>query len=448
MRTNYQADLDDLITGCRSENAKRSFSEAVACFRAGAYRACIVLTWTAVLFDYLGKLRELELSGNSEAATILSSFESARSRHDVALSQNLESKVLDDAASKFDLLTPIEKEDLERLRLDRHRCAHPSLLTLDDPYSPTAELARTHMRHAVEHLLSRPPVQGKEAHERIWADIESEYFPENLSDAVLRLSPRLSRARPSLVRGLVIECTKRLLKPDERIRSHLFLAIQAITELRHADVELLLREKLQGLADQVPDENLRRLVTYCAEVQLAWGALSATTQEKLRLFVERSDQVSVMSATATVPELWAVTAARLPSLSAQKIVEVAQKSRHTACLDEIVRRFETSSSFNDFKALREPLANADLRTVWSAAHQTRLLAALVGNGKLQEYGGFDHVAHALLAVMGTRAHAHTADWQRIHDKMVAKGWENAAEKVRQGVPGVTPPAVAAEPQPG
>ena len=62
-----QADLDDLLLRCRAENAKLAFSEAVACFRAGAYRACIVSTRTAVVFDYVGKLRELELSGNGDA---------------------------------------------------------------------------------------------------------------------------------------------------------------------------------------------------------------------------------------------------------------------------------------------------------------------------------------------------------------------------------------------
>lgn len=36
----------------------------------------------------------------------------------------------------FELLTPIEKEDLERLRTDRHRCAHPSRAVLQRIWSP------------------------------------------------------------------------------------------------------------------------------------------------------------------------------------------------------------------------------------------------------------------------------------------------------------------------
>lgn len=92
-----QADLDDLLARCRADHAKVAFAEAVACFRTGAYRACIVATWTAVVFDYLGKLRELELAGNGEARTTLEAFENARRNQDVAAAQKLEAKVLGDA---------------------------------------------------------------------------------------------------------------------------------------------------------------------------------------------------------------------------------------------------------------------------------------------------------------------------------------------------------------
>src|SRR4051794_20395934 len=95
MRTGDYADLDELVVTCRAEGARASFAEAVACYRAGAYRAAIVATWTAVTFDYIAKLRELDLSGNKEAERILADFENARQHEDVKTSLRLEGELLD-----------------------------------------------------------------------------------------------------------------------------------------------------------------------------------------------------------------------------------------------------------------------------------------------------------------------------------------------------------------
>jgi hypothetical protein len=54
-------DLDELILRCRDKASKKLIQEAVSCYRAGAYRSCIVSTWNAVVFDFLHKLRELDL---------------------------------------------------------------------------------------------------------------------------------------------------------------------------------------------------------------------------------------------------------------------------------------------------------------------------------------------------------------------------------------------------
>jgi hypothetical protein len=40
-------DLDELVALCRDKVAKKFIQEAVACYRAGAYRSCIVATWNA-----------------------------------------------------------------------------------------------------------------------------------------------------------------------------------------------------------------------------------------------------------------------------------------------------------------------------------------------------------------------------------------------------------------
>jgi hypothetical protein len=46
--------------------ARSYLREAVDCYNAGLYRAAIVTTWVAVVFDLIEKIRELALSGDQD----------------------------------------------------------------------------------------------------------------------------------------------------------------------------------------------------------------------------------------------------------------------------------------------------------------------------------------------------------------------------------------------
>ena len=69
------ADIEALLLRCRSEQSKEYVSEAVLCYRSGAYRAAIVGTWIAVVFDLMDKIRELALSGDGAAVTLQTQYE-------------------------------------------------------------------------------------------------------------------------------------------------------------------------------------------------------------------------------------------------------------------------------------------------------------------------------------------------------------------------------------
>jgi hypothetical protein len=162
----YEAfiDLDELIVRCRDKSSRKFIQEAVSCYKAGAFRSCIVSTWNAVVFDFLHKLRELELFGDKEASKLLEEFDKLRTGNKKYKELwQFESDIPEIALSKFELLSNVEKSDIDRLFEDRSRCAHPSMTSLEEPFEATAELARYHLRSAVTHLLQRPPVQGRAA---------------------------------------------------------------------------------------------------------------------------------------------------------------------------------------------------------------------------------------------------------------------------------------------
>lgn len=71
------SDLDSLVLRCRNGKAKSYLAEAVACLKAGAFRAAIVVTWVAVVHDVLAKLDELAHGGDANAQRRLDEFHRA-----------------------------------------------------------------------------------------------------------------------------------------------------------------------------------------------------------------------------------------------------------------------------------------------------------------------------------------------------------------------------------
>lgn len=290
----YEAfiDLDELILRCRDKLSRKFIQEAVSCYRAGAFRSCIVATWNAVVFDFLHKLRELELLGDRESAKLLEEFNeliSSRSKKFKELWQ-FESDIPEVAFTKFELLSTVEKSDIERLFEDRSRCAHPSMTSLDEPFEATAELARYHLRSAVTHLLARPPVQGRAAHDRIFQDIKSEYFPVDPELAIqyFKRGP-LARARLNLVKDIVIGLTKSLLLDDclENEKSRQFSALIAVSKMYPQETREILNSKLSEIIlNRVGDENWDKTIIYLGSIS-AWDILSEPCRLKAESYIEK-----------------------------------------------------------------------------------------------------------------------------------------------------------------
>jgi len=291
----YEAfiDLDELIVRCRDKSSRKFIHEAVSCYRAGAFRSCIVATWNAVVFDFLHKLRELELFGDREAAKLLEEFDNLRvSGKQFRELWQFESNIPENALVRFELISTVEKSDIERLFEDRSRCAHPSMTSLEEPFEATAELARYHLRSAVTHLLERPPVQGRAARERIFQDIKSEYFPVDPELAIkyFQKSP-LARARFVLIKDIIIGLTKSLLIEDylEDERARQFSALNAISNMYPQETREILNAQLSDIIlNRVVDENWDKAIVYLGSIT-AWDSLSEPCRLKAEAYIDKID---------------------------------------------------------------------------------------------------------------------------------------------------------------
>lgn len=151
---------------------------AFRCYSTGAARACITLTWVAVCADLMEKFSRLAEEGEGDAVPLDRRIRQARGRTDaqaIQTMQEIERTILDEA-EKLDLMDPIEKRDLERLREDRNLCAHPSLRPLGEFHDPSLQYARTHLAAALDSLLTHPPSQGRKALDRFRTHVIDPYF--------------------------------------------------------------------------------------------------------------------------------------------------------------------------------------------------------------------------------------------------------------------------------
>lgn len=284
-------DLDELIVLCRDKSTKKFIQESVACYRAGAYRSCIVSTWNAVVFDFLHKLRQLEQLGNGEASTLLRDFENKSSQNDYKGLWDFEDTILEKARTKFELISSVEQTDLQRLFKDRSRCAHPSMTSIEEPFEATAELARYHLRSAVIHFLQYPPVQGKAAKKRIFEDIALSTFPKKPEDAVkVFQNGPLANPRFNLVKEVVNGLTANLLEEDlpndERERQ--FSALNAISILHHKDTVKILNDNLSDTIlkkVRVSEKNWGKVIIYLRKFEV-WESISDDCQIHAREFIK------------------------------------------------------------------------------------------------------------------------------------------------------------------
>lgn len=426
-------DLDMLALQVRSKNSQRLYCDALSCHRAGAHGAVIVILWTAIVHDYLDKLAELALIGNAEAANALQRFERAGS---IKETLELEGQVISDAQEKFELLSKLEALDLERLREDRHRCAHPSMHEMHAPYRPTAELARMHLLNAAVHLLIRPPVQGKGALDYVWKSIRSEVFPTTTAAAreSLQHGP-MGRAKESLVKDVVKGLSTDLLKqerpPNERSRQ--LAALAAIAEMYVECARVALDEKLNKVVDAAEDV-WPRLLDILVWVEIAWLALREDQRKSVERYVaqrtpDAHGTVAIVEKAYRVLALRSAAIVKVREMSASTLSRLIGYKERDEYLVVAIARLRETGLYTDMAQLRACLVPR-VRAMSSVAYRS-LIEALGSSQKLRRYDGWVTFVQSVLdGAPGRRVEA-PAEWEAVKAIVEEKGisieWEATAE---------------------
>lgn len=354
------ADLDELVLACRDQRARQYIFEAIANYKAMAYRSAIVSAWVAICFDFIDKVHELALSGDKEAEQLSKEINEARMRGDLSWALKFEKMILQSARDKFELISPLEFVDLERLQEDRNRCAHPSLASDGEPFQPSPELARLHIRSAVVHFLQHPPLQGKGALDRLLAEVESNYFPVDSKKAKIAFAMGpLKKPRRSLIANFVVVLVKRAIDVncEWRLRMRIVSALIAVRALHTVSVNEVMQEKLSALIHGGKDETIQFSLRLIASIPDLWVFLKPDAQLRLQLYTEDvpDDEMDILEWLLEFPPLTASAERRISRASIESLMNATWFFPPKQAIHRFIDAYINSKNFEVANSLAKEL---------------------------------------------------------------------------------------------
>ena len=393
MSTSGPADLEGLQLQVRDGFVRQLFAESVIGYNSGALRGAIVTLWTAVVFDIVAKLRELSLGGDKGAAKHLGKFEVARSNKDVESALEFERRILEVARDEFELFTHQEYDDLSRLQQDRNRCAHPSMNSAEEPYMPSAELVRYHLRSAAEHVFIRPPVQGKAALDRVFDDVRSPFFPRDVESAARILGGTLQHAKAALVRNFVLASLKAVLTGEEAEKlstaDPIMIALAATKRIQPQVTTQTVKDELPKLSQRVPPNQVGRILRLALALPDVIDYLPTDVAERVEEYaraVPAEELNPNLLVALRYPKFAANARKRLASLSYTELIELvrgpARISRTPEAGERIVDEYCASTSWGMSNELG-PKAIIPIADSLSKEQVTRVLQAVQENVELK-----------------------------------------------------------------
>ena len=398
------ADLDELALRCRDTKARTYLSEAIASYKAGAMRSAIIATWIAVAFDFIDKLNTLEAQGDKQAAQFAAEFRKIRDAADVAGSLSFERQILDRACKDLALISSLEYEDLSRLYQDRHRCAHPSMISDEELYQPTAEQVRYHMRTAVNAMLSQPPTSGKAALDQLVAQVRGPYFALDEAKALVLLEHGvLRRPRESLVRNFAIVLMKMIADPGIGIaeRQRAAAALGAVRKLHPANSDDAIGEKLVGILRSVQDENLEVAIAAVAQINDAVSHMTDDLKTRFSQYIDTvpEDQLAAIAGYGlAVSFLKDATIARVCGVSnrnfAASISEASSLARHSEVRKRAIDIYRSAGSFDQANSMAK-LIVMPLTSAFTEEEIKEVATAGFNNGQICYSHEFTRVLQAL-----------------------------------------------------
>jgi hypothetical protein len=271
------------------------------------------------------KMRELSVSGDAISNRFFSDFEAAVDRGDVVKLLSIEREILNIARDELEFIGEIEYVDLKRIHEDRNRCAHPTVNISGSIFHPSPDLARSHIVHAIEHLLIFPPSHGKNALKRLLDDVKSPYFPSNVPKALEVLEhSALVRARKSVARNFLVVLLKAVVKDgDYKFVGRAISAIKAFSKINHEVYLDVMHSEISKIVRGLNDVELSGAIKIISIDTNTWDCLDPDQKRRLEEFFENLEgsNLDYIDSTYKIDELESAATRCVSKLSVESIRE-------------------------------------------------------------------------------------------------------------------------------
>ncbi|WP_200309404.1 hypothetical protein [Streptomyces adelaidensis] len=288
-------DVESLIAQVWNPDTRPLAEEAWRCYNAGAIRASIAATWTAVTADIITKLIQLADNGDAGAVAVRTEITSAQGKgitpDGVRAMQNIEASLLTKAAD-FELIDSIGQRELERIREDRNLCVHPSLRSFSEVYEPLPEVARGHLAVALTTLLTHPATQGGKILDAFLDYTCDPSFVPVVSHIQTNFFDRVRTAARSNIAKLAAKHALRELDPDGRLATIEYANRSAVVLFAFAQRDReLVRSAVAGQREnfQTLDGEMQlRALTRLGDQDFFWEMVDEPLRERLQGLLTRN----------------------------------------------------------------------------------------------------------------------------------------------------------------
>lgn len=381
-------DLDILLTRVRHRQSKDYFLDAVKAYKAGALRAAMTSVWVALVYDLIAKYRELSAMGDPAATAFLLSWDNATAAGDIKKLLQLEASIIDESTKNTQVVNRIAGIHLQRLREDRHLCAHPAFSAEAELFEPSPELVRLHLVNAVDLVLSQEPLQGKAIFDLYDADVQSPGFPTAYSRVLDYVEQRyLERVRAQNVRNFGTVLAKSLLNgvPAQWEPQHhkILFSLVAVRE-RAVSAWADVSQAIVRLIDNLEPQNRPRAIAFIAAFPDFWPLLLEPTRTALQQTVENADPATLTDyrilSGLTVPHFRASLTRVIAGLSRERLAEAIAAQPHPELWPSAIEIYTESGGWRgseaNFRDLIAPFAGR-----LSSQQLEQLLDAILENGQ-------------------------------------------------------------------
>jgi len=394
LRTNGLSDIDSLTLSVRDKESQRLISEAATAYRGGAYRSAIVATWIAVTYDIIAKAQELAAKGEGDAKAFVGEIDTAIAKahtsKDFKETQAIERDLLKTAMNRLQILASHEYIDLDRLREDRNHCAHPAFIADGGLFQPSPELVRSHLVHALQHLLINAPLQGKAALNRLEADILSLSYPTNTTEIGQYITDKyLSRAKDTLVRNII----KRLITLPFSADSPKFdgqewllaLTLNAVSLAKPAIYDDYIPSLINPGLDSVSDNLLLGIGRFIEADPRIWEWLSDNVKLRLKNLLTKATVEDLKTSDAieirTIPELSEIIVSRFNSFDIPTQTSIIASHPRPEFADVAIEIYSKAGGYRYAEILGQTLI-VRLAFCFQPQHIEALLKAVADNGQI------------------------------------------------------------------